>query len=205
MYKVFLNDRIIAIASREELGVEYSDYKIFEINSHDELISRVNHFLKRPENTCLLNENSEEIFTDDFKSRFINIQAAGGVVLHNDQILFIFRRGCWDLPKGKINRGESPEEAAIREVNEETGLGNLKIIKQIPSTWHIYLSPYKENRGKWILKETFWFEMEHSGTEMPKPQLEEDITKAEWISKDKLQPNLENTYSNLKQIISFYR
>jgi 8-oxo-dGTP pyrophosphatase MutT (NUDIX family) len=82
-----------------------------------------------------------------FRSVFLEVPAAGGVVKSNDRLLFIFRNGKWDLPKGKIDEGENPPEAALREVSEECGIAGQQIKKQLPSTFHIYPSPYSKTKG----------------------------------------------------------
>lgn len=140
-----------------------------------------------------------------FKSAFINIDAAGGVVRKENSLLFIFRNEKWDLPKGKIDPGETNEEAGIREVMEECGITGLKIIKKLPSTYHIYQSPYKESLGQWIFKETFWFEMDYKGDWMGTPQHEEGISEVRWFLPHELDKVWKNTYENLKQIITLYR
>ncbi len=146
----------------------------------------------------------DEVF-QNFRSAFINVRAAGGVVLRNDALLFIFRNGKWDLPKGKIELGENPEHAALREVEEECGIRGHSIVKSLPSSYHIYQSPYPDTKGEWIFKETFWYEMQYSGEENGVPQNEEGITEVRWFPRTVLQPVLENTYENLKEIIQLYR
>ena len=91
-------------------------------------------------------------------------------------MLFIFRNGVWDLPKGKVDKHETTHEAAIREVEEECGISHLQMVKKLPSTYHIYQSPYKKTMGKWILKETYWYEMKYVGHDEGIPQEEENIT-----------------------------
>ncbi|NQU87855.1 MAG: NUDIX domain-containing protein [Mariniphaga sp.] len=204
MYKVFLNDRIFAIASEFEISSEFSDYQQIRIVDEEDVLLRVNHLLKSSEKLVFISGRNEKLVWKNFKKCFLIIRAAGGVVKQKDQILFIFRKGKWDLPKGKIDKGESADQAVQREVGEECGISNLKITKQLPSTWHIYQSPYKKNKGEWILKETIWFEMEYKGSEKLIPQIEEDITKAEWISQNKLKKVLKNIYRNLEQIIELY-
>ena len=154
---------------------------------------------------CLAGNNPEHFWKLTFMSAFKVIYAAGGIVIRENKMLFIFRNEKWDLPKGKIDAGESPENAALREVEEECGISGHKIIKQLPSTFHIYLSPYKNSPGQWILKETFWFEMSYSGNANGKPQTEENISEIRWFEKNELDVVLKNTYENLKQIILLYR
>lgn len=127
------------------------------------------------------------------------IIAAGGLVFNEkNELLMIFRRGKWDLPKGKMEKGESSETSAIREVQEETGIKNVTINHFTGKTHHEYFDPYlKEN----VLKETHWFSMQAASTETLIPQTEEDITEIKWVEKTELDELLKNTYFNIKQII----
>jgi len=124
------------------------------------------------------------------------------VVACEKGFLFIFRRGCWDLPKGKIDEGETPSEAAIREVREETGLIQLSITGELPATWHIYPSSWEKDKGKWILKETKWFLMEGNSGEPLVPETKEDIEEARWFSEPELNRVLDGTYPNLEKVIN---
>ena len=110
--------------------------------------------------------------------------------------LFIFRNGKWDLPKGKVEKKEAITKAAIREVEEECGIGKLTIIKELPTTYHTY---YMEERA--ILKRTYWFEMLCKDTSVLIPQLEEGITDVKWLSKKQLRQVLENTYESVKDVM----
>ena len=125
------------------------------------------------------------------------IQAAGGLVRNeNQELLMIYRRGHWDLPKGKLDEGETPEVCAIREVEEETGAKNLKITRFIATTTHSYV----EN-GEPVEKETFWYSMEAHGPQQLVPQAEENITDIGWVNKTSLQSHLDKTFQNIKDII----
>ena len=126
---------------------------------------------------------------------------AGGGIVENEEgkILFQFRRGKWDLPKGKLDEGESIEECAVREVEEETGLTNIQLGSLIGITHHYYT----EN-GKPIEKETHWFNMKVTGTQELVPQLEEDITELRWVAKDEVEEYLSNTFHNITEIVKKY-
>lgn len=117
----------------------------------------------------------------EFCERFTVVEAAGGLVKNNhDEFLVIYRRGKWDLPKGKADEGETAEETALREVKEECGLNGLKIIKELPSTYHSF-----PEKGKNILKHTRWFLMDTKQTEVTL-QTEEDIEDYRWLKKEKI-------------------
>ncbi len=136
----------------------------------------------------------------DFKSLFKVIEAAGGIVNDGeDNILFIFRRGSWDLPKGKIDKGEKKKEAAVREVEEETGITDITIGKKIRTTRHTYRTKDKKR----AIKKTYWYEMTASNQKLI-PQKEEDITKAEWIPLSEV-GNLEGKiFKNIKEVTQAY-
>jgi len=128
------------------------------------------------------------------------IIAGGGVVVNeNNQVLFIYRRKKWDLPKGKLDPGEDIKACAIREVMEETGIRNLTIGNLIIVTTHSY-----EENGMNMQKETHWFEMKASTVDNSTltPQLEEDIEKIEWVSPENLEEYLSETYTSIQQVLN---
>jgi 8-oxo-dGTP pyrophosphatase MutT (NUDIX family) len=131
------------------------------------------------DNVIYLDEKSFQ----DFSNRFTVVQAAGGLVKNNSgEYLFIFRRGRWDLPKGKKDGDETAEETALREVQEECGLQDLQIIQALPSTYHSF-----PEKGKNILKHTSWFLMQTMQTEVIL-QYEEDIEDYRWLKKKEIFP-----------------
>jgi 8-oxo-dGTP pyrophosphatase MutT (NUDIX family) len=204
MYKVFLNDRLIEIGDSANI----TKTKPLEVFNEPVTVSEVEAwfqgFVESSEAKVFLVHPSPERFFKIFRRAFTELPAAGGVVISADKLLFIFRNGKWDLPKGKIDAGETPDESALREVAEECGISAHFITKALPSTFHIYPSTYRKTKGQWIFKETFWFEMQHAGKEEPAPQYDEGITRVKWFSRGGLHEVLENTYENLKQIILLY-
>jgi 8-oxo-dGTP pyrophosphatase MutT (NUDIX family) len=127
------------------------------------------------------------------------IQAAGGLVLNEKQeILMIFRRGKWDLPKGKLDEGEKIEECAVREVMEETGLTKIDLGALLSITHHTYFDTWLKEE---VIKETYWFRMDASSQQELIPQKEEDIQDIKWISADQLEIYLSNSYDNIKIVI----
>ena len=205
MYEVFFNDRKIIIATKGEITLNKPTEIVDYLLTQKDVKKWFFRFVANDTHeVILLNDSPKEFFTEIFRSVFISIEAAGGVVIRNNKLLFIFRNEKWDLPKGKIDAGETTREAALREVEEECGISGHKIVKQLPSSFHIYKSPYNKSQGELIFKETFWFEMEYSGIENGTPQTEEDITKIEWFAPDELELPLTNTYANLKPLIFIY-
>ena len=141
--------------------------------------------------------HNTDIMLSMIKSAFPKyIVAAGGVVLNSKgDILFIYRNGFWDLPKGKVEEGEDYAEAGIREIQEETGLVNVAITKPLPVTFHTY-----KLTMKLVLKETKWFQMFSDDIKLT-PQTEEGITEIKWVSRDELPVILAKSYGNIQLLL----
>jgi 8-oxo-dGTP pyrophosphatase MutT (NUDIX family) len=130
------------------------------------------------------------------------IIAAGGLVFNDrNELLMIFRRGFWDLPKGKLDDGESIEACAVREVEEETGLKDIELGKFITITLHEYFDPYLKEE---VIKESHWYHMKVKGDPQLIPQTEEDITEIKWVDKMVLPDYLNNTYANIIEVIKIF-
>ncbi len=197
MYKVFFNDSFLIISDYlEVLDIENSS--ISEIKK----FSQINSWLDEVEESSFSKNiyfRSVDIKKDwkTFVKKFKLIAAAGGLVQNNDnKYLLIFRRGKWDLPKGKIDKGETIENAAIREVMEETGLQNIHLVNSIGTTYHIY-----RTKGKLAIKPTYWYLMKCIGNEMLVPQRKEDIEKAQWISIIEIKAILRFSFSSIQEIL----
>jgi len=125
------------------------------------------------------------------------IAAAGGLVKNErKECLFIFRNDKWDLPKGKIEKGEKIKEAAVREVEEECGIKVKKLGKKIGKTYHAYI--YK---GEIVIKKSYWFKMKCEGQDKLKPQKEEGITDARWFTQDKMGVIEKNTFPSILEVM----
>ena len=132
-----------------------------------------------------------------FWKKFTIVQAAGGLVLDRKKdLLFIFRRGKWDLPKGKLDKGEKLEECAVREVEEETGIRAPVIKKFLLTTYHTY-----QESGKHFLKESHWYLMHYSGKDALVPQTEEQISEIKWINEKEISTCLRNTYPSISDVL----
>jgi 8-oxo-dGTP pyrophosphatase MutT (NUDIX family) len=130
------------------------------------------------------------------------IVAAGGLVSNdNGELLLIYRRGFWDLPKGKLDEGESIEACAVREVEEETGLTNVLLDKLVGVTYHEYFDEWKQSD---VVKETHWFAMHVNGNQTLVPQQEEDIKDIKWVAQNDIGTYLQQTYKNIVDIINRY-
>lgn len=142
------------------------------------------------------NEDLEKLKKSFFK-HFTQVTAAGGVVENEKgDVLLIFRRGKWDLPKGKLDKGETIEQCALREVMEETGLANVELKQLITITYHTY-----DEFGKHILKDSHWFKMNVNGKQQLTPQTEEDISELKWVKKKELSNYLNNTFPSIKDVL----
>lgn len=127
------------------------------------------------------------------------IIAAGGLVQNESkELLMIFRRKKWDLPKGKLDKGETIEACAVREVKEETGLSQVEIIDLIGKTVHEYKDEYS---GKEVTKETYWYKMFAPENQPLVPQNEEGIELIEWVNYEQLKEKLKNSFTNIVEII----
>ena len=192
MYKVFLNDiALYLVESTNNLPKEFTGKEI-KLNS----ITDFENF-NISESSYILCKNIIEVKNKIFNN-YIDIAAAGGLVENKEgKFLFIYRLGKWDIPKGKIELNEEIRSAAIREVEEECGISNPAITGQLPSTFHTY-----SRKGKKYLKRTYWFNMSYSGSEKVIPQLEENITKVEWLGKKQFNKIKENTYLSIIDVLN---
>lgn len=197
MYKVFFKDRLIFLGDKNESSnFKGMVYAWTEGQSLEGLILQFDEEEHR-DAIFIVADNLEDLF-EHFKSCFKYIEAAGGKVYNsNNQVLAIYRLDKWDLPKGKVEKGESVREAAVREVKEECGVSNLTIEKELQSTYHTYWM-----KGKFVLKRTYWYKMNYSGSEELVPQTEEDIQQAKWLLLDNLDEFKANTYASILQVIN---
>lgn len=193
MYKIFVGNKPIVLTT--ELETE-TDFKNFMIDSVD--INKVLAKLKKDKyKSVRLVGVDKDVLLKKFLALLPNVIAGGGKVYNaNNEILFIFRNGKWDLPKGKAEAKETINQTALREVEEETGITGLSITKPLEITYHIF----KKNDRHYI-KVTYWFQMysEYEGELIP--QEKEGITKVKWIAETKLKKVLNNSYSNIKLLI----
>ena len=195
MYKVFFNQKLIFLTT--ELVPQQVSAPVFFIKfSSPENIVKA---LKSKKINCLyLYHESEDKLWMHFLKLFPLVEAAGGLVRHEDQrFLFIYRNDKWDLPKGRIEKNEPIRVAAIREVEEETAVDGLEVIKPLTETFHIF-----NRNGKYKLKKTFWFEMKTASQTTLVPQLNEGIEQAVWVSKEEIPVKFENAYENIKLVFN---
>ncbi|WP_235969793.1 NUDIX hydrolase [Pedobacter planticolens] len=131
------------------------------------------------------------------KKKLTLIKAAGGLVENaKGEFLFIFRNKKWDLPKGKVEKGEKVKDTAVREVEEECGVKIEKREERLCKTYHIY-----ELGGKVILKRTSWYKMFVKGSPKLIPQKEEGITTASWVAPLGIKVKMKNTYPLILDVL----
>jgi len=184
MYKVFVNDKVILFIKNTKLLSDMEN--VLVLHYYDNAIaSMVVNFLKNDgklKHLVFLTPTPDQDF-ESFKNNFELIIAAGGKVSNTEgKVLFIFRLGKWDLPKGKVEANETFEASAIREIEEECGIGNLTILNHIKDTYHIY-----ELNGKMVLKQSVWYSMKSDDTSELVPQIEENITDERWMTAEEIQ------------------
>jgi 8-oxo-dGTP pyrophosphatase MutT (NUDIX family) len=199
MIKIHSADKIIYLTNSSTLLKSDESSIIVNVSSEKELTEFYDVLIKsgKIKDIYFFNE-SEGLLFDWFKCMFKIIEAAGGLVKNADnEYLFILRHGKWDLPKGKIEKGESIKNAAIREVEEECGISGLTITEGIKPTYHTY-----HINDKAILKPTYWFKMDCSDTSKLIPQQEEGITEVRWLKLKELEMVRNNTYESIKDVIA---
>lgn len=204
MYKVFFNGSTFQISVESKTSSKNNITQTVDCENHGFVRRLINKIENEDKNVhFILQNNDSEILWEYFKTEFVEIPAAGGLVKNrDDSLLFIKRLGVWDLPKGKIEKHESPEMAAIREVEEECGVKGLQIVRQLDSTYHIYRSSFLKFPNNLVLKETKWFLMSCAEGQTLVPQLEENIEEVRWFSLNELEPVLENTYKSLCEFLA---
>lgn len=204
--KVYFNSKYILLTS-DEIQQSGNQLIVNASEISDDLINeQINKFIQQNDgqNLILICKNVNFLF-EEIKKQFKYIEAAGGLIEQNNppggrtgKYLFIYRLKKWDLPKGKLDKGESPEQAAIRECEEECAISGLDIIKELPSTYHIY--PYKTG---FALKTTYWFLMRTDFKGELIPQTSENIEKAVWLDEIAIKNTVvKNTYPSVLDLIS---
>ncbi|MBR6068511.1 MAG: NUDIX domain-containing protein [Bacteroidales bacterium] len=196
MIKIFYNDRILAF--NEDASSDIQSAKILHFDDNTE--SAIKLFLNSSAdyNLVILGA-SDDAALCLLKKVFTVIEAGGGRVTDKQgRMLFIFRSGRWDLPKGWLEAGETLAQCAVREVSEECGLSVADIVNEgkLITTYHIY--PFKDG---FALKVTHWFRMRYVRNGLTKPQTEEDISEVKWIAPNEIGEVLKNTYGNIRMVV----
>ena len=196
--KIYFNNKFLEFCDTEMQVSSNEQIKIYNKIAEHDLLEIEQLFLNDDTNTVIkINAFYFSTVLNNFKNKFKYIEAAGGLIKKQNEYLFIYRLNKWDLPKGKLDKGETIEHAAVRECEEECGVKDLTITKQLQSTFHIYF--YKNN---WAIKQTFWFCMDTNYNETLVPQTEENITDVKWFTKNDIDTIIfKNTYLTITDVI----
>jgi 8-oxo-dGTP pyrophosphatase MutT (NUDIX family) len=196
--RIYLNDKFIEFTELNSQSSQNQSIKLSDSpDDQKKLLKLVEEFMDESKKDSLfISIISFEKVLNTLKQSFYYIEAAGGFIEKENQFLFIRRHNRWDLPKGKLEKGETVEEAAVRECEEECGIKNLTIVKSLNSTFHIY--PYKKG---YALKQSYWFYMQTDYAEKLIPQLEESITEVDWFDKKTIENTLlKDTYYTISDV-----
>lgn len=193
MQKIFVGNKPIILTTTVESEKDFKNYLIDSVDIHKVLYN----LKKEKYKSIRLIGDNEKLLLKKFLKLLPNIVAGGGKVLNPEgKILFIFRNGKWDLPKGKAEHKETIDETALREVEEETGVTGLTITKPLNITYHIF-----KRNNQYFIKITYWFEMYSEFDGELLPQEKEGITKVKWVSPKKLKKIKKNVYANIEALI----
>ena len=197
--KIYFNDKFILVEPKAVETSENQILKSFDILNTTQLKETVFNFLTEKNSESIRIEAKDfQTVLEMLKSMFYYIEAAGGFIEKKQEFLFIHRHNRWDLPKGKLEKNEAIENAAIRECEEETGVRQLKIVRPLSSTFHLYA--YKTG---YALKQTFWFYMTSDFSKKLTPQLEEDIDEVRWFKKAAILSEVKpDTYHTIADVIN---
>jgi ADP-ribose pyrophosphatase YjhB (NUDIX family) len=193
MYKVFVGDKPIILTTIVSEETNFKNYLLDTVNI-GKVIKELNS--TSLEEVRLIHKNPDKLLKK-FLKILPNVVAGGGKVINEKgETLFIYRNKKWDLPKGKAEAKESIEETSIREVEEETGVKGLEIVKPLDTTYHIF-----KRNGKHKIKVTYWFEMKTTYSGKLEPEEKEGITKVEWLNETQRQEAMTNSYANIKILV----
>ena len=199
MYKVFFKDRTVHIEEGFQEVYSGKSALIYRYSNNRELRELIDSFctMKHIRNLHIFHEDMKMLM-EEFRSCFTNIDAGGGVVLNElGEFLVIKRNGIWDLPKGKLEKDENFESAAIREVEEETGLGGLELGHPLLTTYHTY-----EQGKSSVLKRTCWYLMKCRGSQELRLEEREGITEARWVKPGETDFIVKNSFSSILDLLS---
>ena len=199
--KIYFNDKPLFLCDAVDATIQpyiHHDDAVFidELNLHT--VKAMIHEMQVPKvHAGVFYHDDLEVLKKAFFKKFTVVLAAGGLVENeNKELLLIFRRGRWDLPKGKTDKGEKLEACALREVEEETGLTRIKLSSPLMLTHHVY-----HEGARFILKESHWYRMKVSGEQTPEPQTEEDITELKWVKPADLEKYYKNSFPSVVDVL----
>jgi 8-oxo-dGTP pyrophosphatase MutT (NUDIX family) len=199
--KIYFDDKPLyltdSISAEIEPYVHHDDAIFIDEFSLQGIKSMIHEMRLAKVHAGIFQHSDLEALKKAFWKKFQVIQAAGGLVINEDgHILFMFRRNKWDLPKGKLDRGETLETCATREVEEETGIGKVTLKEKLVITYHTY-----DESGHHILKETHWYLLNAANNQPLLPQAAEQITQLEWAPPGDLKKYIANTYPSIIDVL----
>ncbi|GGA95299.1 NUDIX hydrolase [Puia dinghuensis] len=199
--KIYFNDKPLFLCNEmtDEIRVyaHHDDAVLIDEFSHPAVNSMI-HEMRQPKvHAGIFIHHDLEELRKAFWKKFVLVKAGGGLIRNGEEkYLFMLRRGIWDLPKGKLDPGETIEHCAIREVIEETGIEGVILEGPLLLTYHTY-----DESGKHILKETHWFKMSAPAPGELTPQLEEQITELRWVDTTGMQEVLRHTFPSVRDVV----
>ncbi|MEO7924686.1 MAG: NUDIX domain-containing protein [Chitinophagaceae bacterium] len=201
--KIYFNDNPLFLCDNVDETLQpyvHHDDAVFidELNSHT--VKSMIHEMEQPEvHAGVFYHADLPALKKAFYKKFTRVIAGGGLVQNEKKdTLLIFRRGKWDLPKGKLDKGETIEECAVREVKEETGLQKVKLGSPLTTTYHTY-----HEGARFFLKESHWYNMKANGEEMLVPQTEEDIHEIKWVKPGDLPKYRKNAFPSVVDVLAY--
>lgn len=195
MYKIYYGDKSLSIVPPTEpaITVEYNEI----IYYRNEIAPVLEALKANATKHVQLVAKSPEDALNELKKQYRVLPAGGGMVYTPEgYVLIIFRRGKWDLPKGKLDEGEDIADCAVREVEEETGVVAPQLKEKLLTTYHTYTE-----KNYQVLKESHWYAMYVTEKQTLKPQTDEDIEQCEWVHWDDLQPYIQNMHPSVKDVL----
>jgi 8-oxo-dGTP pyrophosphatase MutT (NUDIX family) len=199
--KLYFNDKPLflcdALSDEIRVYAHHDDAVLIDEFSHPAVNAMIHEMRREKVHAGIFIHPDLGTLKKAFWKKFMLIQAGGGLVENGkSEYLFMLRRGKWDLPKGKLDAGETLEQCALREVREETGLREVRLEAPLLVTYHTY-----DENGRHILKETHWFRMKASGDQSVVPQLEEQITKLVWADRQKIIGLVKSTFPSIVDVL----
>lgn len=197
MYKVFIDHKPVVFITKSEFSENFQSILYSDVHS-------LKH-LKELLQNCSIDHPLQVICKDDkvyfkkFFKKYVKIKAAGGIVQRKNKFLVIKRKGLWDIPKGKIDKGEDRETACVREIEEECGISGHQIVSPLCVTYHTM--KYKRRNA---IKKTYWYYLTYEGPKETYPQAKEGITKATFVSEEKMLGIRGNTYGSINEVLDAY-
>jgi 8-oxo-dGTP pyrophosphatase MutT (NUDIX family) len=199
--KIYFNDKPLFLTDSITADIEpyahHDDAVLIDEFSHGGINSMIHEMRQDKVHAGIYLHNNLEELKKAFWKKFILVKAAGGLVINEaGELLFIYRRGKWDLPKGKLDEGETLEQCAVREIGEETGVMDVQLKNHLVTTWHTY-----DESGHHILKETTWYLLSAPKKQDFTPQTIEQITQIVWVAPEKLPKFAGNTFPSIVDVL----